>query len=118
NRHFHAKLARKRESKAAFARLRNIVLCSALMGTVFYATDMFWLAWRLYDVVLLGLAVHTWSVAYRTRALRLVDQRLAETMHLERAARRYRRIAELVPEIIWTATAAGGVDFSNRRWAE
>ena len=65
DRHFQSKLAHVRESKAAFARLRNIVLCSAVLGTVFFFTDMFWLAWRLYDVVLLGLAWHTWSFALR-----------------------------------------------------
>ena len=118
NRHFQAKLARVPESRAAFARLRNIVLCSAVMGAVFYATDMFWLAWRLYDLVLLGLAVHTWLFAYRSRALALLDKRLAEAVELERLAGRYREIAESVPEIVWTATAAGGVDFSNRCWSD
>jgi PAS domain S-box-containing protein len=117
-RHFQAKLARVRESKASFARLRNIVLCSAVLGTVFYVTDMFWLAWRLYDVVLVGLAWHTWSFALRARGPGLVDERLARVSELERSANRYREIAELMPEILWTATGRGGVDFSNRRWAE
>src|SRR6478609_9739681 len=85
DRHFQAKLAHVQESKAAFARLRNIVLCSAVLGTVFFATDMFWLAWRLYDVVLLGLAWHTWSFARRTRGLGLVDERLAQVSDLERS---------------------------------
>jgi len=118
DRHFQAKLAHVRESKAAFARLRNIVLCSAVLGTVFFFTDMFWLAWRLYDVVLLGLAWHTWSFALRARGLGQVAERLARVSELERSAKHYREIAELMPEILWTATDRGGVDFCNRRWAE
>jgi len=118
DRHFQAKLAHVRESKAAFARLRNIVLCSAVLGTVFFFTDMFWLAWRLYDVVLLGLAWHTWSFALRARGLGQVAERLARVSELERSAKHYREIAELMPEILWTASDRGGVDFCNRRWAE
>ena len=118
NRHFQAKLSRMRESKEAFARLRTIVIASALCGTVAYATDMLWVGWRLYDLVLLGLAYHTWSFARRMRGLGLVDDRLAQTEEFERLAKRYREIAELTPEILWTATSAGGVDFSNQQWAE
>ena len=118
NRHFQAKLARVQESKAAFGRLRNIVLGSAACGTFAYAADMSWVGWRLYDLVLLGLAYHTWSFAWRMRGLGLVAERLAQAEEFERTAMRYRGIAELMPEILWTATAQGGVDFSNQRWAE
>ena len=106
------------ESKAALSRLRNIVLCSAALGTAFCVTDMFWLAWRLYDVVLFGLAVHTWSFALRMRGLGAVEERLRHVGELERSVAKYREIAESLPQPVWTATADGRVDFSNRRWLE
>ena len=36
---------------------------------------------------------------------------------LERSAAKFREIAELLPHMVWTATADGTVDFSNREWA-
>lgn len=43
--------------------------------------------------------------------LRLVELRLAND-------RRYRRLTEAVPQIIWTARADGALDYFNRRWFE
>src|SRR5688500_6591209 len=50
NWYFQSKLQRPVESRAALARLRWIVLCCCVCGYVFYATDMAWSLWRLYDV--------------------------------------------------------------------
>src|SRR3954469_25642955 len=52
------------------------------------------------------------------RGLGLVDERLAQVAELERAATRYREIAELLPHMVWTATAHGVVDFSNQAWRD
>jgi PAS domain S-box-containing protein len=118
NGYFQAKLRRRRESRAAMARLTGIVACCGAFGVWFFASDLSWRAWRAYDLVLAALAAYTWWFALRMRGLGLVDQRLAEADELERAVTRYRDIAELLPHVVWTATADGQVDFSNRRWAE
>src|SRR6185503_16446484 len=68
------------------------------------------------DVCLLVFAWSTWSFVWRMRGLGLVDERLAQVAELERAATRYREIAELLPHMVWTATAHGVVDFSNQAW--
>jgi PAS domain S-box-containing protein len=34
------------------------------------------------------------------------------------ADRRYRNLAEAVPQIVWTADAYGGLEYCNRRWVE
>lgn len=116
--YFQWKLDRRREARAALARLGGLVVCCALCGTAFFASDMPWRAWRAYDLLLLLLSVSTWSFALRMRGLGLVDERLAQVGELERSANRYRDIAELLPHMVWTADARGRVDFSNRRWAD
>lgn len=118
NRYFQSKLARPEKSKAAGARLRNIVLACAACGYVFYATGMGWWLWRLYDLALLLVAAYGWSFVLRTRGLGLVDEQLARVGELERSVQRYRQMAELLPHIVWTATDDGHVDFANRRWIE
>jgi signal transduction histidine kinase len=116
--YFQAKLAGRDAGKAALARLRTICVCCAACGWAFHAANTPWLVWRAYDLVLLALAVYTWSFVARTRGLGLVDDRLAQVEELERSADRYREIAELLPHMVWTATADGRIDFANRRWRE
>jgi PAS domain S-box-containing protein len=116
NWYFQWKLARHTDAHAALVRLRNICLASVVCSYVFFATDMPWIIWRLYDVTLLGLALYTWSFCLRMHGLKLVDERLAQVQQLEQSAERYREIAELLPHMVWTADADGQVDFSNDRW--
>ena len=119
NWYFHSKVARSPESRAATARLLTIVLCCAACGYAFHVADLGWGAWRVYDAILLVLACYAWAFALRMRGgLRLVEERLAEVEELERSAKKYREIAELLPQGVWTATADGRVDFSNRSWLE
>jgi signal transduction histidine kinase len=86
NRYFQARLDRRRDARAASMRLINIFACCCVCGIVFYATDMAWRLWRLYDLVLLCVALYAWSFVVRTRALSLVDARLARVAELERTA--------------------------------
>ena len=86
NQYFQAKVRNRRESRVSLARLRNIVLCSFAFGWVFFATDMGWTMWRLYDAALLGLAIYTWGAVLRMRGIGLVDERLARVDALERLA--------------------------------
>jgi PAS domain S-box-containing protein len=118
NRYFQAKVGRRADSKVSLARLRNILLCSVAFGYVFFATDMAWSLWRLYDVALLALAVYTWYGVVRMRGLGLVEERLARVEELERSADKYRQMAEMLPDVVWTATEDGHVDFCNQRWVE
>ena len=37
---------------------------------------------------------------------------------LRESERRYRFMAEAIPQIVWTADAEGGLDYYNRRWTE
>src|SRR5205823_6320694 len=99
--YFQAKLDRRREATAAAACMRNVVLACCAFGYVFYATDMAWSMWRLYDLALLALALYAWASALRTRGIRLVDERLAQVGELERSAEKYRQMAEHLPDIVW-----------------
>ena len=119
NWYFQSKLARHAaESRATLRRLCLICLCCAVCGTIFFLTDMPWIVWRFYDVCLAVFAWSCWSFIWRMRGrgIGLVDERLAEVDQLERTATRYREIAELLPHMVWTATAHGVVDFSNEAW--
>ncbi|MGB7157180.1 MAG: ATP-binding protein [Tepidisphaeraceae bacterium] len=115
---FQSKLSHHAESRAALARLRNICIACVVCGIVLYTSDAPFLVWRLYDAGLLLLAIHAWSFVLRTRGPSLMDERLKHVDELERSARRYREIAELLPHTVWTATDDGRVDFSNQRWRE
>ena len=93
NRYLQAKLDRRSEARAAAARLRNIVMCCCACGYVFFATDVGWRLWRLYDVALVFVVVYTWSFVLRMRGLGLVTARLARVNELERAAEQQKAIA-------------------------
>jgi PAS domain S-box-containing protein len=114
---FQSKLSRS-ESQSATRRLRNLALTCVAIGGAFYFSELSWAAWRVYDAVLLLLVLHTWSFAVRMRGPSLVDRQLRHAQALELTAQRYREIAEMLPNVVWTATADGRIDFSNRRWAE
>ena len=92
NRYFQAKLDRRADTRAASLRLINIFACCCVCGVVFYATDMAFGLWRLYDLVLLCVALYAWSFVVRTRALSLVDARLARVDELERTAEQQRAL--------------------------
>ncbi len=118
NWYFQSKMSRRDESRAALRRLINICLTCGICGFVFYETDMPWIVWRFYDIALAVFAVRTWACIVRMRGWSLVDERLAQVEELEKSATKYREIAELLPHIVWTATADGMVDFSNQRWRD
>ena len=60
----------------------------------------------------------------RTSAQRIVaettlrDEAVEATRRLGESARRYRFLADAVPELIWTADPTGRVTYSNARWSE
>src|SRR5882672_8693185 len=118
NRYFQKKLARTEACAAAGRRLWMITIFSVICGSFFYLYDMPWAIWRLYDCVLLFLLYSTWSFAIRMRGVSLVDERLSQMSTLEESARRYREMAELLPQMVWTSRESGEIDFSNQRWAE
>jgi PAS domain S-box-containing protein len=117
NAYFQSRLSRADEARAAGRRLRNLVLVCCAAGWIFYFADIGWRLWRMYDVALLLLAAHTWTFAWRTRGWIVVGERLARVSELERAAEKYREMAEQLPHMVWTASADGRIDFSNRLWA-
>jgi PAS domain S-box-containing protein len=118
NWYFQSKLRRQAEATAALIRLRNISFSCAACGFAFFVLDIPWIVWRMYDGVLILLALYTWSFLIKMRGLSLLDERLAQLDELERRARKYREIAELLPHMVWTATADGYVDFCNRKWRQ
>jgi PAS domain S-box-containing protein len=117
NWYFQVKV-RSPAARAALVRLAGITLACAACGGAVYGTDAAWEALRASDVATAGLAAYTWTVALRMRGIGLVDERLSQVEALERRAEGYREIAELLPHLVWTATADGRVDYSNRRWIE
>jgi signal transduction histidine kinase len=115
NWYLKSRFARHAEAATALARLRNICLACGVCGWLFFALEIPWFVWRLYDIILLLLVFHTWTFIRKTRGLSL-GARLTHLAELERSAVKYREIAELLPHMVWTATAEGRVDFSNLRW--
>ena len=69
NWYFQNKVGGRQQTGPAVRRLSVIVLCCGLFGLWFLVSDMSWPAWRVYDVVLVLLACHTWSFAVRMRGM-------------------------------------------------
>jgi signal transduction histidine kinase len=118
NWYFQSKMGKTIESRASFRRLVCMVMACGICGLFFYLSDMQWLVWRLYDVVLLALVAYTWTFAIQSRGMGHVTDRLSQFAQLERTCARYTEIAELLPQMVWTATADGRVDYANQRWLE
>ena len=118
NWYFQSKLPSLREAGRSLRRLLVISLACLVCGYGFYAADTPWHVWRMYDAILIILAAYTWAVVLRMRGWSLVRERLARIDDLERAATQYHEIAELLPHMVWTSTAQGAIDFSNRRWRD
>src|SRR5687767_5827544 len=96
NWYFQTKLRSQIQSRAALRKLAGICLCSVICGTSLYLTDMPWLMWRLYDAILIVVALRTWTFVIRVRGLSLVNEKLAQIDEMDREARKYRQIAELL----------------------
>ena len=47
-----------------------------------------------------------------------VSERKRNEMSLRDSEHRFRELADAMPQIVWTADAAGSIDYLNRRWAE
>lgn len=54
------------------------------------------------------------QIKRQTELLRLTQQKMA--FELRRATQRYRRLAEAMPIIVWTAGMDGAVDYFNQQW--
>lgn len=63
------------------------------------------------ELLLRRQAVTLQEAERRERELERAELQLA-------AERRYRNLAESIPEIVWTATPDGQLDYCNRRWRE
>jgi PAS domain S-box-containing protein len=115
---FQSRLGYQAEPRAALRHLRAVVLCSAAAGALFALPSTGWSLWPAYAAALAALGAYTWWVAVRMRGMSLVQARVADAAEAERAAARYREVAEFLPTIVWTADGGGRVDFSNHRWRQ
>src|SRR5687767_735716 len=118
NWYFQTKLRKHGQSRAALRKMVGLCATCMICGTSLSLIDIPWVMWRIYDAILIVLAIRTWAFVIRVRGLSLVSEKLGEIDEMDRAARKYRQIAELLPHMVWTATADGKVDFSNVRWHE
>ena len=54
------------------------------------------------------------QIKRQTELLRLTEQKMA--FELRRASQRYRKLAEAMPLVVWTARPDGAIDYFNQRW--
>ncbi len=47
-----------------------------------------------------------------------IDEQKNDEDDLKESERQYRTLADAIPQIVWTATASGDIDFFNHRWFE
>jgi PAS domain S-box-containing protein len=65
-------------SKTALGRLKKIFIFCGLCGYLFIPIKMFWPAWRLYDIFMIGLAYLTWRYALGSDELKTIYKDLAQ----------------------------------------
>jgi signal transduction histidine kinase len=118
NWYFQRRLHRPELCATALARLRTIFIVCVVSGYCLYTLEIQWVYWRIYDVILFSLAIHTWVFVVRMKGLSLVNERLAQVAELERCCEKYREMSDLLPNVVWTATSNGEIDFANARWAD
>ena len=68
--------------RRALGSMRNIFFFCGICGYLFIPVKMFWPAWRLYDLFLLGLVYFTWRYAWRARDLQVVYNELGRSEQL------------------------------------
>jgi signal transduction histidine kinase len=118
NWYFQMRMRSHAQSNAALRKLVGICISCIVCGSSLYLMEMPWLMWRLYDAILVVVAIRTWTFVIRVRGLSLLNEKLAQIDEMDRTARKYRQIAELLPHMVWTANVDGQIDFSNVRWHE
>jgi signal transduction histidine kinase len=70
------------QAKHALRNMKQIFLFCGTCGYLFIPIKMFWPAWRLYDIFLIGLVFFTWRYALNARQLRVVYHELGRTKQL------------------------------------
>lgn len=69
-------------AKRALGNMRNIFLFCCICGYVFIPVKMFWPAWRLYDVFMLGLGWFTWRYAMGAKDLKVIYNEVGRSTQL------------------------------------
>jgi signal transduction histidine kinase len=59
-------------ARTALRTMRNIFVFCGLCGYLFIPVKMFWPAWRLYDIFMVGLVFYTWRYALNARNLKVI----------------------------------------------
>ena len=70
------------QAKLALGHMKRIFLFCGTCGYLFIPIKMFWPAWRLYDIFMMGLVYFTWRYALNARQLRVVYHELGRTGQL------------------------------------
>ena len=73
-------------------------------------------AGRLTHIIGSGQDITEHRRAEEERSRRIQEQ--MARMEAEAGERRYRMLAEAIPQIVWTARPDGSIDYFNRRWSE
>jgi PAS domain S-box-containing protein len=86
---------------------------------------LFWYFGRAFVLVSSSVMLAVFIVKLNDLLLRLARRNRALTerseiaeLELAQGELRYRSLANVVPQLIWSANAAGGVDYVNDRWVE
>jgi signal transduction histidine kinase len=93
NWYFQTKLREHAKSQAALRKLAGISVSCILCGSSLYLAEMPWAMWRVYDALLVLVALRTWTFVFRTRGLSLVHEKVAQADQKVRAAQEYRQMA-------------------------
>ena len=81
--------------KQALRSMKWLFVICGLCGYVFIPIKLVWPAWRLYDLVLMGLAFATWRYAWNARDLKVVYNELKRNVELERGLEETRATARM-----------------------
>jgi PAS domain S-box-containing protein len=87
----------------------------AVIGGLFFGHSAVGRFKKRHERLILSIAAHAAIAVDKNRLFEAAEQ---ERLKAEASGRQYRLLAEIMPQLVWTTTPDGRVDWCNRRWYE
>lgn len=87
----------------------------AVIGGLFFGHRAAGRFTEQHERLIISIAAHAAIAIDKTRLFETAEQ---ERKKAEESEQQYRLLAEVMPQLVWTSTAEGRIDWCNRRWYE
>jgi PAS domain S-box-containing protein len=105
-------------AKSSLQAMMNIFIFCGLCGYLSTVIRMYWPAWRLTDMAIVGLLYYSFSYIYRSKGLSAVYVELNESKKAKEDLHLFQQLSDHLPQLVWTATDHSSPDYFNHSWYE